>query len=218
VSDWLEWQIVDSAFPTGLFAHSWGLESAWQHGEVESFAAVQAFVDAAVVQAGYATLPFLNEAFNHPERLEALDALAEAFLTNHVANRASRVQGRTLVATAARVWPDPGVLSLHARVDTLHAHVAPLSGAVFKALKLRLGKAQRMVLYSTARGVLASAVRLGIIGSFEAQRLQASSASSLDRVATRCTGVSITDLAQTAPVIDILQSAHDRLYSRLFQS
>ena len=35
MSDWLTWQVVDSAFPTGAFAHSFGLESAWQQGEVE---------------------------------------------------------------------------------------------------------------------------------------------------------------------------------------
>src|SRR4029078_4431630 len=27
MNDWLTWQIVDSAFPTGTFSHSWGLEA-----------------------------------------------------------------------------------------------------------------------------------------------------------------------------------------------
>jgi urease accessory protein len=218
VSDWLEWQVVDSAFPTGLFAHSSGLESAWQHGEVERFADVQQFVEASILQAGHATLPFVNDAFADRARLEALDALAEAFLTNAVANRASRIQGRTLAATAARIWPEPGMRSLQVRANALHAHVAPLSGAVFRQLHLRLVTVQRIVLYSTARGVLSAAVRLGIIGSFEAQQLQTSCTPCLDRVAQACSDFSVTDLAQTAPVIDVLQSAHDRLYSRLFQS
>ena len=102
MSDWLAWQIVDSAFPTGTFAHSWGLESAWQHGEVRSLEALREFVDASVLQCGHGVLPLVNTAFRSPERLEALDAVAEAFLTNAVANRASRVQGRTLIATACR--------------------------------------------------------------------------------------------------------------------
>src|SRR5437764_980339 len=32
--DFTIWQLIDSAFPTGGFAHSSGLEAAWQHGEV----------------------------------------------------------------------------------------------------------------------------------------------------------------------------------------
>jgi urease accessory protein len=75
-----------------------------------------------------------------------------------------------------------------------------------------------MMLFTTARGVLSAAVRLGIIGSYEAQRMQHGLESRLDEVAARCTEVTIEDLAQTAPVNDLFQSAHDRLYSRLFQS
>ena len=45
-SDWLFWQLADSAFPTGGFAHSWGLEAAWQSGEVADVAALRRFVHA----------------------------------------------------------------------------------------------------------------------------------------------------------------------------
>lgn len=218
MSEWLTWQVVDSAFPTGLFAHSRGLESAWQHGEVQSLEALGEFVDQSVLQSGHAVLPFVNAAYRSPERLEALDMVAEAFLTNEVANRASRTQGRTLIATAGRVWPSVALTTLKARADATHAHVAPLTGATFHALALPLQTVQKVVLYGTARGVLSAAVRLGIVGSYEAQRMQYSCEPWLERVAERCAELSVCDLAQTAPVIDLLQSRHDRLYSRLFQS
>ena len=218
MSHWLAWQIVDSAFPTGLFAHSWGLESAWQHGEVDGGGALRDFVDASILQAGHAVLPFVNSAFRSPEQLEALDGLAEAFLTNPVANRASRTQGRTLLATAARVWPSGALAALKTRADSTCAHVAPVSGATFHAIGLPLQTAQKIVLFSTARGVLSAAIRLGIVGSFESQRIQSSSEAWLDVVAERCAELSLVDLAQTAPLIDLLQSRHDCLYSRLFQS
>ena len=218
MSDWLTWQIVDSAFPTGAFAHSCGLESAWQHGEVNDLDALCQFLRASILQAGYATLPLLNTGYRHPENLIALDALAETFLVNAVANRASRVQGRALVATAARIWPSAGMTSLQMQVRASCAHVAPFAGATFQLIGVSLEVAQRVALFGAARGVLAAAVRLGIAGSFEAQRLQHTSARWLEEVAQRCHALTAEDLAQTAPVIDVLQAGHDRLYSRLFQS
>ena len=218
MSDWLTWQVVDSAFPTGLFAHSWGLESAWQHGEVASVAALDAFVDGSLLQTGYGALPLVNDAYRSPGRLEALDALADAFLTNAVANRASRIQGRTLLATASSVWPSPALAALRIRAERTRAHAAPLSGATLQAIGLPLPTVQRIMLFATVRGVFSAAVRLGIVGSFEAQRMQSACASRLDEICVRCSGLSVDDLAQTSPVIDLLQARHGRLYSRLFQS
>ena len=218
MSDWLAWQVTDSAFPTGAFAHSWGLEAAWQHGEVDDLDSLRLFLDTSIQQAGYASLPLVNAGYLAPDRLEALDELAEAFLINPVANRTSRVQGRTLVATACRIWPSAALADLKARADATRAHVAPLSGVVFLAIGLPLPTAQRVVLYGAARGVLAAAVRLGIAGSYEAQRMQFECGPRLDLLAERCGGLCERDLVQTAPVLDLLQSKHDRLYSRLFQS
>src|SRR5437762_9198033 len=124
MSDWLTWQIVDSALPTGVFAHSWGLEAAWQQGEVADLDTLRMFLEASIQQAGYASLPLVNDAYRSPDQLEALDALAEAFLLNAVANRASRIQGRTLLGTAGRIWPSAELTALKGRADATCAHVA----------------------------------------------------------------------------------------------
>jgi urease accessory protein len=217
MSDWLAWQVIDSAFPTGGFVHSFGLEAAWQHGEVVGVDGLRRFLKASIRQAGHATLPLLNEGYRRPEDVAALDQLADVFLVNVVANRASRVQGRTLVATVGRVWPSHEMESLR-RSAAAFSHVAPVSGVTFRVLGLPLPTAQRMALYSVSRGVLTAAVRLGIVGSYEAQVLQHAAAPWMEQVASQCGEFDIDDLAQTAPVIDILQGCHDRLYSRLFQS
>ena len=218
MSDWLTWQIVDSAFPTGLFAHSWGIESMWQHGEIENADDLRAIAHAAIVQAGHAAVPFVTAAFKTPEALERLDGVADAFLTSAVTNRASRTQGRTLIATAVRVWPADSLTALRTKADATCSHVAPLWGATFRLVGLPLATVQRILLYGTIRGVLSAAVRLGIVGSYEAQRLQLEAAPALERVAEECAHLSIGDLAQTAPTIEIFQSRHDALYSRLFQT
>lgn len=217
-SDWLVWQIVDSAFPTGAFAHSWGLESAWQQGEIADVDALRRFLQASIQQTAYAALPLMNATYRRPGEWRDLDSLADAFLTNTVANRASRVQGRTLTATAARVWPSDGMAAIVSKADEGYAHVAPLSGVVFRAIGLPLDTAQKVMLFGTARGVMSAAVRLGVVGSYHAQRLQFEAGHGLEVLLGRCRHLDADDVCQTAPLVDLLQAAQDRLYSRLFQS
>lgn len=235
MQDALVWQLVDSAFPTGAFAHSLGLESAWHHGEVATREDLRRFVEATILQAASGTLPLVNAAHRQPDRLAEWDALNDAFLSNAVANRASRQQGRTLLASAARIFASSTLDALYARVvstprvervtpnsqtptPTSCAHVAPVTGAVFAALGVSLETTQRVVLFVAARGVLSAAVRLGVTGSYEAQRLQSECAAWAATVQARYHDAGPDDMAQTAPIIDIIQGAHDRLYSRLFQS
>ncbi len=236
----LVWQLVDSAFPTGAFAHSLGLESAWHHGEVVSREDLRRFVEATILQAASGALPLVNAAYREPARLAEWDALADVFLSNAVANRASRQQGRTLVASAARIFASSTLDALHARVVStpnsqsptpkalptpnsqptrgFAAHVGPMTGAVFAALGVALETTQQVVLFTAARSVLSAAVRLGVTGSYDAQQLQSESAGWAAAVLARYCDAAPADLAQTAPIIDLLQGAHDRLYSRLFQS
>ena len=110
------------------------------------------------------------------------------------------------------------MIALDARSRGLCAHHAPLAGVAWRALDVPLEVAQRLFLFQTSRGLVAAAVRLGIAGSYEAQRLQFDCAPVLDAVVARCGQLDDRDLAQTAPILDLLQSTHDRLYSRLFQS
>jgi urease accessory protein len=206
---WRLLQLADSAFPTGGFAHSCGLEAAAQAGELTD---LRRFARDAVWQAGYSALPLARAAFLDVAALPALDARADAFLANHVANRASRAQGRALWSTCTKVF------DVRIPAAGLALHVAPLWGAVFSALKLQLEDAQRLYLWTTARAVLSAAVRLGLAGTLEAQSLLAGLDPVLDEVLASCAALGPEALAQPSPLTDLLQATHDRLYSRLFQS
>ena len=219
MNDWLIWQIADSAFPTGGFAHSFGLEAAWHLGEVDR-ASIRAFVRDAIGHAGRSALPFVTHAHAHPDEIAAIDDRCDVFLRSPVANRASRIQGRAWLATVEASFPRPAVRDV---CDRAHAqlaakHHAVVFGATLRALDVDQTSAQRLYLFGVCRGVASAAVRLGIVGTREAQRIVGESGADLDRTLARCSSLEMDDAAQTAPLVELWQSRHDRLYSRLFQS
>ncbi len=217
---WRVLQIADSGFPTGGFAHSAGLEAANHFGESGPAATLDAYVHAFLWNVGNASLPFVAATYDHPHDVWAIDARVDAFLTNHVANRASRTQGRAFVSTCARVFDEPVLTSLARRSATreVTAHFAPVFGATLAGLAVGRREALALHLYLALRGVASAAVRLGIVGPYEAQRLQLRHAETLDKVLEHCASLPAAEAATTAPVVDLFAATHDRLYTRLFQS
>jgi urease accessory protein len=216
---WLVLQLADSALPTGGFAHSGGLEAAVQQGEVRTAPELRRFVRDAVWQTGYATLPLASAAHRDPAALPRLDARADAFLVNRVANRASRTQGRAFLDTCARIFPSElADLRESARAAGLSLHCAPIAGAVLRTVGVEQTEAQQLLLSLALRGALFAAVRLGVVGTHEAQRIQHEMAPLLDEVLENCAELGEDSIAQTAPLPDLFGSTHDRLYSRLFLS
>ncbi len=217
---WQLLQIADSAFPAGGFAHSSGLEAAMHHGRARTAEGLDAYVREHLWNVGWASLPFVTAAFDAPGSVWALDAWADAAITNHVQNRASRTQGRTFLATCAQIFDEPPVLALaaRARAREVSAHLAPVFGATLAALGASRDEAQALHLYIALRGVASAAVRLGVVGPHEAQRLQRSHGRTLDAVLGACANLGPDEAATAFPLLDVMGATHDRLYARLFQS
>ena len=228
VSQFTLWQLADSAFPTGGFAHSGGLEAAWQHGEVRNRGDLRDWLSTSLHQISRAALPFVNAAHTEPERLDEFDQLCDAFTSNHVANRASRSQGRALLSAVERIFPErrsPTRLDGEAtqqragsETGAPFAHLTPVFGAVMRSLDVPHATVARLFVFTHLRSVIASAVRLNIVGPMEGQSIQFQLSAQAESVALHGATLTLDDLAQTAPLLDLWQGAQDRLYSRLFQS
>jgi urease accessory protein len=165
-------------------------------------------------------MPFAAAVFDSPETFENVDEELDAFTTNHVANRASRAQGRAFLTTSERAFRQQSLTDLRSQVIAreLPAHFSTAFGFVLNALNFDRSASLRLLLHNQLRGVLSSAVRLNIVGPLDAQALQAELAESSERVLASCRDIPIASAVQQAPVVDLFQATQDRLYSRLFQS
>ncbi|HTD65468.1 MAG TPA: urease accessory UreF family protein [Candidatus Limnocylindria bacterium] len=219
-TDWLLWQLADSAFPAGGFAHSGGLEAARQHREVCGGSELIEYLRTGLNQLAHNAMPFAHAAFSSGREFSEVDRLCDAFLSNHVANRASRAQGQAFLASVEKIFGNTEISAFRSGVleQSLPGHFAPVFGRVVRLLGLDSDSAARLFVFVHLRGWISAAVRLNIVGPLEGQGIQHQLAGAAESVALRCGDVALEDAAQTAPLLDLWQGTQDRLYSRLFQT
>jgi urease accessory protein len=232
--DWALWQMVDSLYPTGGFAHSLGLEAATQEGLVTA-SSLREFLSASLHQSSNFALPVVfsshqmaagSDSSQLVESVLSLNARATALYSNHVARKASFAQGAALLrlalSTYAASFPRMQTL-LTVRKEAKKrkqggVHHAVLFGVVCALLGVQAEPTQRMYLFVTTRDVLSAATRLNLVGPMEAAKLQFEATPLLEQVFQAKKNREMSDSYSSAPVLDLVQAMHDQLYTRIFNS
>jgi urease accessory protein len=207
LTDQLILQLADSAFPSGGFAHSLGLEALRGLGLLRGEPALVLRLHELAWQTAYGVLPFLDHA---RDDAAGADRLCDRFLSNHVANRASRAQGGAFLIAAGAM--------LDARLVLPCGHLPVALGAVLAGAHVAVDDARRLAMFTAMRSATSAALRLSVIGPLRAQRVLLEAAPVAERALTETRGLRACDARSIAPLLDLAQAAHDRLYTRLFQS
>lgn len=216
-------QIADASFPAGGFAFSGGLESVAKSGYMKTLDDFRQYLECHLEQIASAELPFLNSAFAAAPRSEAFAAVArewDAWVFLPSPRRASLSQGQGWARAMEAAQSDPevaGVRPWFARAG-LPLHFLMAFAATLAASGFAAGDAQRLLLHLALRDQLGAAVRLGLVGSLQAQNLHRDHIAFGEALRAARADWTHEDAVRAAPMIEMGQASHPHLYSKLFQS
>jgi urease accessory protein len=214
-------QQADSAFPSGGFAFSNGLEGLATLGARLDRTGLAGVV-AATIRHRWASAD--RVALVHAFRANDLAAVATADAAVEVAILAeplrtgSKRNGQALLAAHARL-PTPSAAEYRSWIDAgrAYGHLPVVQGLVWRALGISEQHAVAISGYTTAASLVAAAVRLGQVGAIEAQAVLGSALPVIEEVAEDDVPAAL-EIASFTPWLDVAAARQARAHVRLFSN
>jgi len=213
-------QHADSAFPSGGFAFSQGLESLASSPQTPRAAEIANFIRVQLAlrwkTADRVALAHAHRAAADLQAVAAVDHDVEASTIVELLRTGSRRNGMALLAAHVRLRT-PRATEYQAMVHRGEAlgHLAVVQGLVWQGIGIAERTAIAMSGYGLANSMATAAIRLGLVGAIEAQRWVASCLPIIAEATE--TPVDNDELMSSyVPFSEIAVMRHERQPTRLF--
>jgi urease accessory protein len=217
-------QLSDAAFPTGAYAHSYGLEEIVRQGVVRNEETLREFLRERVLPAlTHVDLPLVREARSaaiagESQDLAAIDRLAGALKIPRELREASLQTGRRRLAILARLRPTPELEAFEKIVqeDPSAGHHAVVWGV--SCVSLPLGASLSGYYYHSVSCFCTAAPKLIRLGQQGTQRVLTCCLNSAERCVRDALEIRRHQIGWFDPLLDIASMHHEIADERLFIS
>jgi urease accessory protein len=198
-SPWTLLRVVEPAFPSDAFAQATQFEHAHRSGLVGNSVDLAAFVREALWEVGPSTLRYVRATHADPAAFAEIDTRCDAGLRDPRARRVSSENGQVFLTRAAPLSGAISQLVHEARRRHLAGHLAPAFGAVAGLLGAEGDDASRLFLFLGARGIVAAAVRLGLLGAAAGYLALSAATPTVNALIQNCRGGAVGRPAREDP-------------------
>ena len=219
-------QAGDSFYPTGSYAHSFGLEGMVQAGVVRDRATLREFIFQSVLPSlQHAELPLALHAWNafgagNWAMIGELCVLSSALKTAREARVASDGIGRQRAELVATLRNAPLAQDFLARAANGHW---PFSAAVSAALEARVLGAPAVAMlsglvYANLAAIISSAMKLLRLGQNASQSLLVEALGDAPALIAAAEKITVDEIGWFNPWLDIAAARHESADARMFIS
>jgi urease accessory protein len=212
---------LSPAFPVGAFAYSHGLEWAFEAGDVADAASLQDWLADLVAHGSLRNDAILfAQAYRSAADPSALGAVAELALA--LASSAERrletvTQGDAFVSAIAKTWPCATIDRLREVWPDAVAYPVAV-GVAAAGHEVALADALEAFALGFVANLVSAALRLGIVGQTDGQRVTAALIPAVRSLAEFAGRATLDDLGGAAFRSDLASLRHETQYTRLFRS
>lgn len=213
-------QLVDSALPTGAFAHSLGFETYVDAGVIADEAGfglwLSVFVGQQLTYSDGLAIRFLYEGWDVLE----LDALLSAQLLPRQIREASIKMGGRLLEIGAEIFPSDALELYRDAVTTGRAagHQPLAFAVVARSQGVPLQEALAAYLFATVTSLTQNAVRAIPLGQNTGQRVLRKAHDDVAAALGAISRLTPDDFGAVSPGLEISQMRHERQRARMFMS